>query len=86
MRHRNKNMIISLLLCCVLVMTIGYAIYNKRLNIDGVSNISSVYDVRFTNIKSTPSNDNVTDAFVPRYTNTTASFSTNLVSPGDYMT
>ena len=82
MRHRNKNMIISLLLCCVLVMTIGYAIYNKRLNIDGVSNISSVYDVRFTNITSTTSGL-ATNMSLPSYTNTTATFSADLKAPGD---
>ena len=85
-KNKYKNTVIAILLGCILTMAVGYSLLQKRLDISGTSSVTSIYDVRFTNIKSTPSNDNVTDAFVPRYTNTTASFSTNLVSPGDYMT
>ena len=84
--YKYKNTVVAILLACILTMAIGYAALQQRLNITGTSNISSVYDVRFTNIKSTPSNENVTDKVAPSYTNTTATFSTNLTSPGDTMT
>ena len=84
--YKYKNTVVAILLACILTMAVGYAALQQRLNITGTSNISSVYDVRFTNIKSTPSNENVTDKVAPSYTNTTATFSTNLTSPGDTMT
>ena len=67
-------------------MGIGYAAFSSQLNIKGTSNISSNWDIRITNITSSL-HGGATNATEPTYDNEsglTASFSTNLVSPGDY--
>ena len=67
-------------------MGIGYAAFSSQLNINGTSNISSNWDIRITNIESSLYGK-ATNAVEPSYDNEnglTASFSTNLVSPGDY--
>ena len=84
---RKKNNLIILGLCSILLlMGIGYAAFSTQLNINGTSNISSNWDIRITNITSDLHGD-ATNAIEPTYDNEdglTASFSTNLVSPGDY--
>ena len=70
----------------LLLIGIGYAAFNSQLNINGTSNISSNWDIRITNIESSL-HGGATNAVEPTYDNEnglTASFSTNLTSPGDY--
>ena len=87
MNRRKKNNLIILGLCSILLlMGIGYAAFSSMLNITGTSNISSNWDIRITNIESNL-HGKATNAVEPSYDNEnglTASFSTNLVSPGDY--
>ena len=87
MNRRKKNNLIILGLCSILVlMGIGYAAFSSQLNINGTSNISSNWDIRITNIESSL-HGGATNTVEPTYDNEnglTASFSTNLVSPGDY--
>ena len=84
---KKKNNLIVIGLCAVLVlMGIGYAAFSSVLNITGTSNITSNWDIRITNITSSL-HEGATNATEPTYDNEnglTASFSTNLVSPGDY--
>ncbi len=84
---KKKNNLIVIGLCAVLVlMGIGYAAFSSVLNITGTSNITSNWDIRITNITSSL-HGGATNATEPTYDNEnglTASFSTNLVSPGDY--
>jgi len=84
--YKYKNTVVAILLACILTMAIGYAALQQRLNITGTSSISSTYNVKIIDIYGYPSNENVTDKVAPSYTDTTATFSTNLTSPGDYMT
>ena len=51
----------------------------------GTSNIASNFLVRITDIQSTVQSGSATNAVEPSYTDTTATFKTNLVSPGDSM-
>ena len=83
---RQRNYIILGLCSILLIMAAGYAAFRTQLNINGTSNITSEWNVLITNIQSqvlsgTPEDE----AGSPSHTETTASFSTKLYSPGDKM-
>ena len=83
---RQRNYVILGLCSILLVMAAGYAAFRSQLTINGTSNISSEWNVLITNIQSqvlsgTPEDE----AGSPSHTETTASFSTKLYSPGDRM-
>ena len=84
--HRQRSIVLGVLGAIMLLMVVGYAAFSTQLNINGTSNISSNWDIRITNITS-DLHGGATNATEPTYDNEnglTASFSTNLVSPGDY--
>ena len=84
--HRQRSIVLGVLGAIMLLMVVGYAAFSTQLNINGTSNISSNWDIRITNITS-DLHGGATNATEPTYDNDnglTASFSTNLVSPGDY--
>ena len=83
---RQKNYIILGLCSILLIMAAGYAAFRTQLNINGTSNITSEWNVLITNIQSQVLNGTPEDeAGSPSHTETTASFSTKLYSPGDKM-
>ena len=81
--RRQRNYIILGLCSILLVMVAGYAAFRTQLTINGTSNISSEWKVLITDIQSSVLKGNATDAETPSHTDTTATFKTNLVSPGD---
>ena len=85
--RRQRNNIIIASLCAVLVlMGIGYAAFSTQLKINGTSNISSNWNVLITDITSGSIVGGASNASEPTHTDTTATFSTNLISPGDSIT
>ena len=82
---RQRNYIILGLCSILLVMAAGYAAFRTQLNINGTSNITSEFKVLITDIQSSVLAGEATDAEEPSHTETTATFKTNLVSPGDSM-
>ena len=66
-------------------MAAGYAAFRTQLTINGTSNITSDWKVLITDIQSKTLSGAATDAETPSHTETTATFKTNLVSPGDSM-
>ena len=82
---RQRNYIILGLCSILLVMTAGYAAFRSQLTINGTSNITSDWKVLITDIQSKTLSGAATDAETPSHTETTATFKTNLVSPGDSM-
>ena len=82
---RQRNYIILGLCSILLVMAAGYAAFRTQLNINGTSNITSEFKVLITDIQSSVLAGEATDAETPSHTETTATFKTNLVSPGDSM-
>ena len=82
---RQRNYIILGLCSILLVMTAGYAAFRSQLTINGTSNITSEWKVLITDIQSKTLSGAATDAETPSHTETTATFKTNLVSPGDSM-
>ena len=85
MESKHKNALIVALLAVVLVMAVGYAAFQSQLKITGTSNIGSNFLVRITGIQSNVQSGSASNAVKPSYTDTTATFKTNLVSPGDSM-
>ena len=88
-RKRQKNIIIGGLLAIVLVMAVGYAAFATNLNVTGTSSIDTSWDVEITGIELFASRGATDNAGSPTYNNSnglTATFNTNLTSPGDYAT
>ena len=82
---KQRNYIILGLCSILLVMAAGYAAFRTQLTINGTSNISSEWKVLITDIQSSVLAGAATDAEEPTHTETTVTFKTNLVSPGDSM-
>ena len=85
MSQRTKRNIIIGSLCIVLMlMIVGYASFNRLLNIDGTTNITGVWDIRITNIESRIHGLAINKE-EPSYTDLTANFKAELNAPGDYI-
>ena len=85
---RNKNILIGALIAVVLIMGVGYAAFAQQLTVNGTADITSTWDVHIKSINpgepvGTASNVSAT---VDSSDATKATFSTNLVSPGDSLT
>ena len=85
-RRQRNNVIIASLCAVVVLMGIGYAAFASQLRINGTSSISSNFSVLITDITSGSIVGGASNASEPTHTNTTATFSTNLESPGDSIT
>ena len=88
--QRDKRTYLIIGLCAVLVvMAVGFAAFSQQLQINGTSNITSNWNVQITGItRFASSGAGVSDVSgSPSYDNSnglTATFNTNLTSPGDY--
>ena len=85
LNSKQRNYIIIGLCMILVIMGVGYATFATQLKINGTANIDSNFSVKITNIQSTVQSGSATNAVEPSYTDTTATFKTNLVSPGDSM-
>ena len=85
MSQKKKNNIILGSLCAVvLLMVVGYAAFQSVLNITGTSKVSSNWNILITNIETKNIVGGASNASEPTGKGTlTATFNTNLVSPGD---
>ncbi len=81
----QRNYIIAGLCMILVIMGVGYAAFQSQLKISGTSNIASNFLVKITDIQSTVQSGQASDAMTPTHDDTTATFKTNLVSPGDSM-
>ena len=87
MTGKQKGWMITGLCLIVLFMIVGYAAFATDLTITGSSTISSTWDIKITDIQSVLVNGKATSPEEPTVeNNTTATFKTNLVSPGDSIT
>ena len=82
MSRSYKNTVIAVLLACILTMAIGYAVLNTRLNISGISNITSNFDIQVTGISEFQTFQ-LAETLNMDFTPTSATYSTNLQAPGD---
>ena len=85
LNSKQRNYIIIGLCMILVIMGVGYAAFQSQLKINGTANIDSNWNVRITNIQSSVLSGSASNAVEPSYTDTTATFKTNLVSPGDSM-
>ena len=85
LNRTNRNYIIAGLCMILVIMGVGYAAFSSQLKISGTSNIASNFLVKITDIQSTVQSGQASDAQTPTHDDTTATFKTNLVSPGDSM-
>ena len=81
----QRNYIIAGLCMILVIMGVGYAAFSSQLRISGTSNITSNWSVKITDIQSKVVNGTPANASAPTHTDTTATFSTTLTSPGDTM-
>ena len=79
----KKKNIIGLMLILVAVMAVGYAAFSTTLTINGTANISSTWNVLFTEIKQLSKTSGVSEKSLPEASGTTATFDVDLTSPGD---
>ena len=85
LNSRQRNYIIAGLCMILVIMGVGYAAFQSQLKISGTSNITSNWIVKITDIQSKVVNGTPANASEPTHTDTTATFSTTLTSPGDTM-
>lgn len=83
---KKRNIVICSLIGVIVLMGVAYAAFSTVLNVNGTANVTSKWDVKITSITGKNAVGTATDAAAPTFTNTTATFSTNLVSPGDSKT
>ena len=89
-QKKKNNIIIGVLCAVVLLMVVGYAAFSSILNIKGTSSIGSNWDIAITAIDeknivggATTATKENGDKKIEGIGTLTASFETNLVSPGD---
>ncbi|MEI3508857.1 MAG: DUF6273 domain-containing protein [Bacilli bacterium] len=80
---KKRNIIIGSLFSIVLLMVVGYAAFSTALNIKGTSNITSNWNVKITNVTTKNIVGTASNNGNPTFTDTSATFKTNLESPGD---
>ena len=82
--RKDKNIYLILIVVLLICITIGYAVLNSTLNINGKSNISkNTWDIHFDNIKVT--NGSVEAVKLPSIEDsTTVGFEVALNLPGDF--
>lgn len=83
---KKNNIIITFLIAIVCIMAITYAAFSTTLNINGTANIDSNWDIKITDVTTKNIIGEATKAFEPVVSDTSATFKTNLTSPGDSMT
>ena len=85
--YKRRKIIIFSLIGILFLMAVGYSAFQTKLNISSTSNITSVWDVRITNVKIKETSglaENVGD--LDSYTNLEANMEANFYEPGDYIT
>lgn len=81
--NKKRNIIIGSLCAVVLLMAVGYAAFQTVLNIQGTSNITSSWGIKITNITSKNIVGTASNNGAPTFADLTATFKTNLQTPGD---
>ncbi len=85
LNSKQRNYVIVGLCMILVIMGIGYAAFTSQLKISGTSKIATEWNVKITDIQSKNISGQAKDVSAPTYTDTTATFSTSLTSPGDAM-
>ena len=81
----KRNILIAALLFSVVAMTVAFAALSSNLTINGTAQLAE-WDVEITGITANYTGDAFDEKGMPKFTATTAEFSTVLVGPGDKAT
>ncbi len=82
----KKNIIMLSLTIMVILISVGYSIFNTSLTINGTANIASTWNILFTEIKEVDKKGIVTELSTPTVSGTNATFDVDFKLPGDYIT
>ncbi len=80
----TKNVVIGALIIVIVLMAIGYSTFATQLTVNGTAEITGVWNVKITNIDIQEVSEGC-DPGTPQYTNTSVTFDSKLVKPGDYI-
>lgn len=85
-RRYTQNIVVFLLLFVVLLMSVGYASYSERLNVNGLVNVSpAVWSIKLDTSSYVESVGSVSvDSSDRTLTGTTMTYDVSLDKPGDY--
>jgi len=81
--YRKKTTVIIVMCIAILVMSVGYALLLTKLNIGGSTAVTTSWKVEFSDIRTDSLTGGATNVVPPSFTSTTATFSVDLVQPGD---
>lgn len=87
--RKKKNIVIGLLCVTLVLMGIGYSIFNSTLNITGTATTSGSFNVKITNVVLKEKSTKVTDTTEYKANNdygTVANLSATFNEPTDYIT
>ena len=84
--RNKKNIIIAVMICVAVLMATGYAYFATRLNINATGNITSNWNIYFSNITSGTVVGSASNNKTPSVTGTSATMDANLSVPGDSIT
>ena len=85
--YLNKKTVICILMCVwVVLMAVGYAIFQERLTITGTGHIDSNCQIEIVDVTESDIVGDAKDKVVPSYTGTTAKFKVSLINPTDSIT
>lgn len=83
-RKQRKYIIMSLFFI-VLIMSGAYAAFQSNLKIKGTTRITSLWDIRITNVTAGTPTGSATNAVAPTWEKLTANMEANLYEKGDAM-
>lgn len=81
--RKGKSILIGVLCAIILVMSIGFADYARRVTITGDASIGNTWNVRVTSIEQESATGGVEEVDDASHTTSSASFNVTLAEPGD---
>ena len=83
--RKQRKFLIMGLVGIMLLMSVGYAAFQSNLKIRGTTRITSLWDVRITNVTAGTPTGSATNAVAPTWDKLTANMEANLYEKGDAM-
>ena len=84
-KRKQKSIIIICLLMVLTLMSIGYAAFQTKVKVKGTTRITSLWDVRITNVTAGTATGGAENKITPTWDGLTANMEANLYAPGDAM-
>ena len=84
-KRKQRRIVIIGLLCVLLIMSGGYAVFRSNVKVRGTTRITSNWDIRITNVTSGTATGGAENEVAPTWNALTANMSANLYEKGDAM-